>query len=88
MVSDELTGALLAASARTHGLTSVIADLLTHPEGQELYRVPVPPELAGQTVRHALEVLKDLHDSLLVGVFTDGQCRLNPPGDHDHRRRR
>ena len=49
VVSAELTGALLAASARTHGLTAVIADLLTHPEGQELYRIPVPPELVGQT---------------------------------------
>jgi voltage-gated potassium channel len=33
VVSAELTGALLAAAARTHGLTAVIADLLTHPEG-------------------------------------------------------
>lgn len=81
VVSAELTGALLAASARTHGLTAVIADLLTHPEGQELYRVPVPPELARQTVRHALEQLKDVHESLLVGVFVDGRCRLNPPSD-------
>lgn len=80
VVTAELTGSLLAASARTHGLTGVIADLLTHPEGQELYRVPVPPELAGQSVRHALEDLKDVHDSLLVGVFTDGSCTLNPPG--------
>jgi voltage-gated potassium channel len=81
VVSAELTGALLAASARTHGLTDVIADLLTHPEGQELYRVPVPPELADQSVRHALEVLKDVYDSLLVGVFTDGKCTLNPPAN-------
>jgi voltage-gated potassium channel len=81
VVSAELTGALLAASARTHGLTDVIADLLTHPEGQELYRVPVPPELADQSVRHALEVLKDAYDSLLVGVFTDGKCHLNPPAN-------
>jgi voltage-gated potassium channel len=81
VVSAELTGALLAASARTHGLTAVIADLLTHPEGQELYRVPVPPELVRQTVRHALEQLKDVHDSLLVGVFVDGQCQVNPPSD-------
>ena len=43
VVSAELTGALLAASARTHGLTGVISDLLTHPEGQELYRVPCRP---------------------------------------------
>ena len=81
VVSAELTGALLAASARTHGLTDVIADLLTHPEGQELYRVPVPPELADQSVRHALEVLKDVYDSLLVGVFTNGKCTLNPPAN-------
>jgi voltage-gated potassium channel len=80
VVTAELTGSLLAASARTHGLTGVISDLLTHPEGQELYRVPVPPELTGQSVRHALEDLKDVHDSLLVGVFTDGNCTLNPPG--------
>lgn len=80
VVSAELTGALLAASARTHGLTAVIADLLTHPEGQELYRVAVPPELVNQTVRHALEQLKDVHESLLVGVFVDGRCEVNPPG--------
>jgi voltage-gated potassium channel len=80
VVTAELAGSLLAASARTHGLTAVIADLLTHPEGQELYRVPVPVELAGQSVRHALEDLKDVHDSLLVGVFTNGSCTLNPPG--------
>jgi voltage-gated potassium channel len=81
VVSAELTGALLAAAARTHGLTAVISDLLTHPEGQELYRIPVPPELAGQTVRHALEVLKDVHDSLLVGVFENGHCAVNPPSN-------
>jgi voltage-gated potassium channel len=80
VVSAEITGALLAASARTHGITGVIADLLTHPEGQELYRIAAPPETVGQTVRHAMEVLKDVHDSLLVGLFTDGGCKVNPPG--------
>ena len=80
-MSAELTGSLLAASARTHGLTAVIADLLTHPEGQELYRVPLPPELVGQSARHTLEVLKDHYDSLLVGVFINGRCLVNPPND-------
>src|SRR5262249_22894458 len=67
VVSAELTGALLAAAARMHGLTAVIADLLTHPEGQELYRIPLPPELVNQSTRYALEVLKGQYDSLLVG---------------------
>jgi voltage-gated potassium channel len=81
VVSAELTGSLLAATARTHGLTGVIADLLTHPEGQELYRLPLPPELVNQSARHALEVLKDHYDSLLVGVFVDDRCRVNPDND-------
>jgi voltage-gated potassium channel len=81
VVSAEVTGALLAAAARTHGLTDVIADLLTHPEGQELYRVPLPPELVNQSTRHALELLKDRYDSLLIGVFVDGHCQVNPPND-------
>ena len=80
VVSAELTGALLAASARSHGITDVIADLLTHPEGQELYRLAAPEELAGKTVRDAIEVLKDTYDSLLVGTFSDGRCHVNPPG--------
>jgi hypothetical protein len=81
VVSAELTGALLAAAARTHGLAAVIADLLTHPEGQELYRVPAPPEVAGQTVRSALEQMKDVHESLLVGVYDGDQCSFNPPSN-------
>ena len=79
VVSAELTGALLAASARSHGITDVISDLLTHPEGQELYRIGAPAELVGRNVRDAIEVLKDSYDSLLVGTFVDGRCHVNPP---------
>jgi len=43
VVSAELTGALLGASARTHGLSRLVADLLTHPEGQEFYRYRCRP---------------------------------------------
>jgi voltage-gated potassium channel len=71
VVSAELTGALLAASARTHGMSGLIADLLTHPEGQEFYRVDTPPELVGRTVGDALLALKVDNDALLVGVYRD-----------------
>jgi voltage-gated potassium channel len=71
VVSAELTGSLLAASARTHGLSALIADLLTHPEGQEFYRIDTPPELVGSTVGDALVALKLNADSLLVGVYRD-----------------
>lgn len=80
VVSAELTGSLLAAAARSHGLTGVVADLLTHPEGQEMYRIPVPADVAGKDVREAIEVLKDAYDALFVGLFVDGACQVNPPG--------
>ena len=38
-----------------------------------------PPEVAGQTVRFALEQMKDVHDSLLVGVYDGDRCNVNPP---------
>jgi len=70
---------VLAASARTHGLSDVIRDLLTHPEGQEFYRMVLPPTLAGRTAREVLQHLKDADDSMLVGVFDNGRCTINPP---------
>jgi voltage-gated potassium channel len=81
VVSAELTGSMLAASAITHGLTGVVADLLTHPKGEEFYRVPVPPDLVGHTARDALVTLKDREDSTLIGIFVDARCTVNPPGD-------
>jgi voltage-gated potassium channel len=81
VVSAELTGSLLAAAAITHGLTAVVGDLLTHPDGEEFYRVSVPGPLVGSTAREALIALKDHWNSTLVGIFVDGRCRVNPPSD-------
>ena len=30
-------------------------------------------------MRHALEVMKDVHNSLLLGLFTGATCEVNPP---------
>ena len=80
VVSAEMTGALLASSAKTHGLSRLVTDLLTHPEGMEFYRVGCPPSLVGTAVGDAIGLLKDRHDTLLVGVFgQDGTAEVNPP---------
>lgn len=82
VVSAEMTGALLASSAKTHGLSRLVTDLLTHPEGMEFYRVGVPPSLVGVAVGEAIRLLKDRYDTLLVGVFPpDGAAEVNPPAD-------
>src|SRR5947209_1021443 len=81
VVSAEMTGALLASSAKTHGLSRLMGDLLTHPEGMEFYRVGVPPSLVGVTVQDAVGLLKANHDVLFVGVFAATEAVVNPPAD-------
>lgn len=82
VVSAEMTGALLASSAKTHGLSRVVTDLLTHPEGMEFYRVAVPPSLSGATVTEAMEQLKRNYDALFVGIFPENaQAVVNPPAE-------
>lgn len=79
VVSAELTGALLAGSATTHGLSRLVADLVTHPEGNEFYRIDPPPGVVGRTVEQALSLLKVSHEATLVGVLSDGvRFDINP----------
>jgi voltage-gated potassium channel len=62
VISAKLTGALLAHSAATPGLSQVVGELLTFPSGNEFYWIPVPTNLVG---RRFGDVLVDL------------KCRLN-----------
>jgi voltage-gated potassium channel len=81
VVSAELTGALLGGAARTPGLSRLVTDLVTHPAGQEFYRMHVPAELAGEQLTVALGRIKTDYEALVVGfVNADRQgFDLNPP---------
>lgn len=80
VVSSHLTGALLAHSAVTRGLSKVVEDLLTFPTGNEFYWVPVEEALAGLTFRDALVRLKESRDSIAIALARDGQgYETNPP---------
>ena len=82
VISAEVTGALLAGSAANPGLSRVITNLVTHPDDQEFYRIPVPPDLVGTAVSEALPSLKARHDCLLVAIVRGiDDYELNPPMD-------
>lgn len=81
VVSAELTGALLAGAARTPGLSRLVTDLVTHPDGQEFYRMRAPADTVGITMQDALGRVKQGYDALLVGfVKPDNSFDLNPAG--------
>ena len=80
VISAEVTGALLAGSAANPGLSRVVTNLVTHPEDQEFYRIPVPADLVGRPVSEALVTLKERQDALLVGIVRGiDDYLLNPP---------
>jgi voltage-gated potassium channel len=82
VVSAHLAGALLAHSAMTRGLSRVVGDLLTHPQGCEFYWMPVPSELAGRTFHEAMSLLKRDNECILVALARDGQGFItNPPSN-------
>jgi hypothetical protein len=82
VVSAELTGALLGGAARTRGLSRLVTDLVTHPDGQEFYRMRAPQDIVGSTMSAALGQIKDRFDALVIGfvrIEPDG-FELNPIG--------
>jgi voltage-gated potassium channel len=83
VVSGRLTGALLAHSAATHGLSKVVHDLLSFPEGNEFYWVAVPARLGGRPFRDVLFELKEQANCLPVALADkDSEYHTNPPSDH------
>jgi voltage-gated potassium channel len=82
VVSAHMTGALLAHSAVTRGLSRVVGDLLTFPGGDEFYWMPVTESLHGQSFSETLSFLKERTNGIAVAVAGDGgDYAINPPGD-------
>jgi Trk K+ transport system NAD-binding subunit len=81
VVSARLTGALLAHSAATHGLSQIMGELLTFPTGSEFYWVPIPRKIQGRTFGEAILQLKERYDCLPVAVGNGNEYATNPPLD-------
>ncbi len=82
VVSAKLTGALLAHSAATPGLSNVVGELLTFPSGNEFYWIPVPDRLVGRRFGDVLIDLKSGFNCLPVALHSGSdRVRTNPPGE-------
>jgi voltage-gated potassium channel len=82
VVSAHLTGALLAHSAMARGLSRIVDDLLTYPEGDEFYWVRVPSGWSGTSFQDALARLKQAFDCLPLAVSRNGSYTTNPKSDY------
>lgn len=85
LVSAKLTGALLAHSAATHGLSKVIDELVSFPGGNEFYWTPVPAGMVGKQFHEALSLLKQSHEAVPMAVSVAGKKGfiVNPPANYE-----
>ena len=76
---DQLGGNLVVASALNHGVSRVVAELLTFNVGSEFYRYDgrISDELVGREFTEAVQVLAQKH-TILLAVETDYSEELRP----------
>lgn len=83
IVSSELSSHLLASAALNHGISGIVADLLSRQRGHELHSMPAPAELAGKTYLEVLVAMKTSRNATVIGVMQRGGGFVsNPAADY------
>lgn len=74
----KVSNSLVVQSALNPGLSRIITDMLTFGEGEELYRLAVPPAFVGKTFTDLGTTLMQQEAMVLIGVASeDGQRIVN-----------
>jgi voltage-gated potassium channel len=83
VISAKLTGALLAHSAATPGLSKVVGELLTFPSGNEFYWIAIPATMVGKRFGDVLVDLKHRLNCLPVAMHSASAdtVKTNPASD-------
>jgi voltage-gated potassium channel len=81
IATPQFVAHLLARSSVHAGLVDLVMDMVTGGEGSELYRIPIPGDLADRAVGDAGPALRADHRAVLVAVIREGRNIVNPPGD-------
>ena len=84
IVGSELSSMLLAQEALNHGITKVVADLLSFQDGNQLYKIPIPKSQIGDCFIDVFMYMKQKYQSIVVAVQkgSDGEVISNPPTDY------
>jgi voltage-gated potassium channel len=85
VVVGALAANLLVQAALDHGITGMVGELVSNRYGEELYKIPLPADLAGKTFFEAMCRLKEDRGILCVGVENSGEGKFVPNPDKDYR---
>ena len=83
IVRSELSSRLISRSALDHGITKVISTFLSSREGNDIFKIPVPPEMAGNSFLEVFTQMKSKRNSITLAVQKkeDGKVIANPAND-------
>ncbi len=81
IVTDDYVGGIMASVVRSHGIVSVLDELMTLSRGHSFFKCKCPDFVAGKPVADAITLLKKKEDSILIALEVDGAIIVNPPAD-------
>lgn len=84
IVGSELSSRLLASAAVDHGISRVVSELLSTQYGNELFSIPLPDHLVGNTFLEVFTMMKRERQSIVLGVLkgNNEEHVSNPPSDY------
>jgi len=84
IVGKEFSSKLLSQAVINHGITKVISEIISKEDGNDLYKITIPPFLEGKKFLDALTILKKEHNCLTIAVQSSclGAFMTNPSPDY------
>ncbi len=73
MIRGQYDSSLLAGALVAPGLFRLLTSLLTV-EGPDLWAVEIPPRFYGHPVKELAQYLKEQHQALLIGLYSEGRA--------------
>jgi voltage-gated potassium channel len=84
IVGDEFSSRLISRAALDHGISLVLSELLSSRYGNEIYKIPLPPELGDKNFIEIFTEMKSRYNSIVLAIQkgSDDAVISNPPSDH------
>ena len=85
IVLNEFSSRLISRAALDHGISKVMAELLSSSIGNDLYQIPVPTELIGAPFLQVFSVMKRTRNSIVLAIYRKklDQVISNPDVDFE-----
>lgn len=69
----------MASVVRSHGIVSVLDELMTMSRGHSFFKSKCPKDIVGKKIEEAIVILKIEDDAILLAIEREGAIEVNPP---------